>query len=118
MPSVVPLSGSIAISGIGINGAVAGLNQLDSHGPGAEVFAPPASGGPSAVPAQDSLATRIAATPQQSSCKVNATCCKPLCTVRAFHRSSSAKHSSSRSMSCELKLPMVEMRNNVADNFP
>ena len=43
-PKVVPLSGSTAISGTGMKGAVDGLNHCDNPGGGNCGAAPPASG--------------------------------------------------------------------------
>src|ERR1700719_1259589 len=140
MPKVVPPFGSVAISGTGMNGAVAGLNQFHSPLPGVAACPPLASGAGasaealSAGPDQQGLAISSVARPTQNRLKSKAPLprhsarrlgsrgiVQPLLWSRAPtdcdggptdwpqpHRNSSAKHFKSRSMSAEVRSPIVE----------
>lgn len=119
IPTVVPLSGSAATSGIGMKGAVAGLNQRETLAPnfeegglttdcGAFAGAGGACGG---------FTAGTCATTERPNVKARSASSAVAARARA-HFSSSAQHSSSLSMSAAETSPMVEIRNSFCDRFP
>ena len=112
-PMVVPLSGSTAISGTGMNGAVAGLNQRDQPlltGAGSTTMGP---GGTSESAAGGMSGGVRPALPRQPGERGGGNC-----SPETIHYNNRLKLCSSRSMSALFKSPMVEIRNSECDKLP
>ncbi len=109
-PSDKPLSGSCAISGTGMNGAVAGLNHLVHPGvaAGGGTVTGPGRRLDAWIPRRD---LRPAGHGQEyHRCSAS--------NGQRFHRSNRAKECSRRSMSAAANSPIVEIRNKFLDKLP